>query len=320
MTILTSSTVIGIDVAKAEIVAYREDLNSTQVIDNTREAIGRWLKTLPAQSSIALEATSIYHLDTAELAHGMGHRVYIVGAYRVAHYRESIGQRAKTDPCDARLLARYLTSEQQRLRIWSPPPHAYKLLKSLLKKRAELIKARVSITLSWSGEPLLKDILDQQMEAFKQSERAIQKLMREVSQEAGIAENIKRCKAIEGIGELTAMGLATAFMRGHFVNGDAFIAFLGLDLRPKDSGKKHSPRYLSKKGDGELRRLAHTAAMAACRSPTWKPYYESYLARGLARTQALVILARKLCRVAFALMKKQSEYRPNLTVQGSPAT
>jgi len=320
MTILTSSTVIGIDVAKAEIVAYREDLNSTQVIDNTREAIGRWLKTLPAQSSIALEATSIYHLDTAELAHGMGHRVYIVDAYRVAHYRESIGQRAKTDPCDARLLARYLTSEQQRLRIWSPPPHAYKLLKSLLKKRAELIKARVSITLSWSGEPLLKDILDQQMEAFKQSERAIQKLMREVSQEAGIAENIKRCKAIEGIGELTAMGLATAFMRGHFVNGDAFIAFLGLDLRPKDSGKKHSPRYLSKKGDGELRRLAHTAAMAACRSPTWKPYYESYLARGLARTQALVILARKLCRVAFALMKKQSEYRPNLTVQGSPAT
>ncbi|WP_103308356.1 MULTISPECIES: transposase [unclassified Pseudomonas] len=320
MTILTSSTVIGIDVAKAEIVAYREDLNSTQVIENTREAIGRWLKTLPAQSSIALEATSIYHLDTAELAHGMGHRVYIVDAYRVAHYRESIGQRAKTDPCDARLLARYLTSEQQRLRIWSPPPHAYKLLKSLLKKRAELIKARVSITLSWSGEPLLKDILDQQMEAFKQSERAIQKLMREVSQEAGITENIKRCKAIEGIGELTAMGLATAFMRGHFVNGDAFIAFLGLDLRPKDSGKKHSPRYLSKKGDGELRRLAHTAAMAACRSPTWKPYYESYLARGLARTQALVILARKLCRVAFALMKKQSEYRPNLTVQGSPAT
>ncbi|SFW84350.1 hypothetical protein SAMN03159439_05651, partial [Pseudomonas sp. NFACC04-2] len=45
MTILTSSTVIGIDVAKAEIVAYREDLNSTQVIDSTREAIGRWLKT-----------------------------------------------------------------------------------------------------------------------------------------------------------------------------------------------------------------------------------------------------------------------------------
>ncbi|WP_434560453.1 IS110 family transposase [Pseudomonas sp. R1-6] len=320
MTILTSPAVIGIDVAKAEIVAYREDLKSIQIVDNNREALVRWLKMLPAQSLIALEATSFYHLDTAELAHGMGHRVYVVDAYRVAHYRESIGQRAKTDPCDARLLARYLTNEQQRLRAWTPPSDAYKVLRSLLRKRAELIKARVSLMLSWSSEPLLKDILTQQLDAFKQSDRAIQKLLREASQGAGITENINRCKAIEGVGELTATSLATAFMRGDFASGDAFIAFLGMDLRPKDSGKKHSPRHLSKKGDGELRRLAHTAAMAACRSPVWKPYYESCLARGFARTQALVSLARKLCRVAFALMKNQSEYRSNSMLQGSPAT
>jgi transposase len=320
MTILTSPTVVGIDVAKAEIVVYREDLKITQAVDNNRAALGRWLKTLPAQSSIALEATSIYHLDTVELAHEMGHRVYVVDAYRVSHYRESIGQRAKTDPCDARLLARYLSSEQERLRMWSPPPQAYKILKSLLHRRAELIKLRVSITLSWSSEPLLQDALTLLLKSYEQAEQTIQKFLRKVSQEADITENIKRCKAIEGIGELTAIGLATAFMRGHFVSGDAFIAFLGLDLRAKDSGKKNGPRHLSKKGDTELRRLAHNAAMAACRSPVWKPYYESYLTRGLAKTQALVILARKLCRVAFALMKNQSEYQPDLRLQGSPAT
>lgn len=320
MTILTSPTVVGIDVAKAEIVAYREDLNATQAIANDRDALGRWLNTLPANSSIALEATSTYHLDTAELAHEIGHRVYVVDAYRLSHYRESIGQRAKTDPCDARLLARYLSSEQKRLRLWSPPPQAYKLLKSLLHRRAELINLRVSLTPSWSGEPLLKDELAQQLKSFKQAEQVIQKLLHKVSKDAGITENIKRCKAIEGVGDLTATGLATAFMRGQFANGDAFIAFLGMDLRPKDSGKKAGPRHLSKKGDSELRRLAHNAAMAASRSATWKPYYESYLARGLAKTQALVILARKLCRVAFALMKNQSEYQPNLRLQGLPAT
>ncbi|WLI76987.1 transposase [Kosakonia sp. H02] len=160
--------------------------------------------TLPAQSSIALEATSLYHLDAAELAHGMGHRVYVVDAYRVSHYRESIGQRAKTDPCDARLLARYLSSEQQRLRIWNPPPPLYTVLKSLLNKRAQLIKAHVALMLSWSSEPLLKALSAQQLEHFKQSDQAIQKLLRKASQEAGISENIRRCKAIEGIGELTA--------------------------------------------------------------------------------------------------------------------
>ncbi|MFJ4198007.1 IS110 family transposase [Pseudomonas sp. NPDC089534] len=320
MTILNAPTVVGIDVAKAEIVAYREDVQLTQAIGNNRESIGRWLKTLPAQSAIALEATSHYHLDTAELAFGMGHRVYVVDPYRVSHYREGVGLRAKTDPCDARLLARYLASEQQHLRAWSPPPRFYGVLKSLLKKRAELIKTHAAVMLSWSGEPLLKDLMAQQLEHFKRVDQALKKLLRETAREAGITENIRRCKAIEGIGDLTATGLATTFMRGDFASADAFIAFLGMDLRPKDSGKKHGCRRLSKKGDGEIRRLAHNAAMAACRSPVWKPFYESYLARGLAKTQALVILARKLCRVAFALMKSESEYQPNLRLQGSLAT
>jgi transposase len=34
----------------------------------------------------------------------------------------------------------------------------------------------------------------------------------------------------------------------------------------------------------------------------------------------LVILARKLCRVAFALMKNQSEYQPNSGLGASPQT
>jgi transposase len=310
MTILTSQTVVGIDIAKAEIVVYRSDLQTTDTIKNDRTALKRWLKTLPAQSAIAVEATNIYHLDTIELAHAMGHQVYVVDAYRVSNYRRGIGQRAKNDPCDARLLARYLTNEQDGLRIWSPPPKAYTSLKSLLHRRATLIQNHAGLMLSWANEPLLKKVQAAQQKAFKQADQAIQKLLRKVSKEAGIEENIDRCKAIEGVGELTATGLATTFMRGDFANSDAFIAFLGMDLTVDDSGKKNGPRYLTKKGDPEVRRLAYNAAMAACRSAKWKPFYESYLARGFSKTQALVALARKLCRVAFALMKNQSEYRP----------
>ena len=297
MTILTSQTVVGIDIAKAEIVVYRSDLQTTDTIKNDRTALKRWLKTLPAQSAIAVEATNIYHLDTVELAHAMGHQVYVVDAYRVSNYRRGIGQRAKNDPCDARLLARYLTNEQDGLRIWSPPPKAYTSLKSLLHRRATLIQNHAGLMLSWANEPLLKKVRIAQQKAFKQADQAIQKLLRKVSKEAGIEENIDRCKAIEGVGELTATGLATTFMRGDFANSDAFIAFLGMDLTVDDSGKKNGPRYLTKKGDPEVRRLAYNAAMAACRSARWKPFYESYLARGFSKTQALVALAPRFgCR------------------------
>ncbi|MGB6210792.1 MAG: IS110 family transposase, partial [Pseudomonas mandelii] len=37
-------------------------------------------------------------------------------------------------------------------------------------------------------------------------------------------------------------------------------------------------------------------------------------------TQALVILARKLARVMFALMKNQTEYKPNSMFGCSPQT
>jgi len=47
---------------------------------------------------------------------------------------------------------------------------------------------------------------------------------------------------------------------------------------------------------------------------------EAYLGRGLKGTQALVILARKLTRVVFALIKNQSEYPPNSMFEGSPKT
>lgn len=308
MTILTSQTVVGIDIAKAEVVAYRADQQTIEPIKNDRAALKRWLKRLPAHSAIALEATNIYHLDTVELAHEMGHQVYVVDAYRVSHYRRGVGQRAKNDPCDARLLARYLESEQNKLRVWSPPPKAYSSLKSLLHRRATLIQNHAGLMLSWANEPLLKKVQTAQQKAFKQADQAIQKLLRKVSKEAGIEENIDRCKAIEGVGELTATGLAVTFMRGAFANSDAFIAFLGMDLDVDDSGKKKGVRHLTKKGDPEIRRLTYNAAMAACRSSKWKPFYESYLARGFSKTQALVALARKLCRVAFALMKNQSQY------------
>ena len=58
------------------------------------------------------------------------------------------------------------------------------------------------------------------------------------------------------------------------------------------------------------RRLLHNAAMSASRTPAWNGFYEEQRARGFSTTQ--VILARKLARVVFALLKGQSEYQPKI--------
>ncbi|POF38615.1 IS110 family transposase [Pseudomonas laurylsulfativorans] len=320
MTILDSQVVVGVDVAKDEIVIYRSDLERTRNVANKRSALKQWLKTLPANSAIALEATNIYHLDTTEIAHEMGHDVYVIDGCRLNKYRDGIGMRAKTDALDAELLARYLSRESDRLRIWSPPPKAYTQLKSLLRRRAQLVRGCVALKQSWKNEPLLKEQFKQLLAAIAQFEKTIQKTLKEIAEDAGMQDQVKRCQAVEGVGLLTATAAATAFLRGKFANSDEYVAFLGMDPRVRQSGQKDQRRRLSKRGDSEFRRLFHNSAMAASRSPIWKPYYESYLARGLKGTQALVILARKLARVMFALMKNQSEYKPNSMLGGSPQT
>jgi hypothetical protein len=61
----------------------------------------------------------------------------------------------------------------------------------------------------------------------------------------------------------------------------------------------------------------HMCAMSASRTPVWHPYYARQLAKGLSGTEALLILARKLARTAWAICKHDTVFDP--TRLASPA-
>jgi transposase len=110
---------------------------------------------------------------------------------------------------------------------------------------------------------------------------------------------------------LCGAALVNLFSRLPGVRADAVVAFTGLDPRPCDSGKKRGTRRLSKRGPAELRRLLFNAAMSAARTRTWRPFYERERAKGLVSTAALVCLARRLLRTAFALFHSQTPFNPD---------
>lgn len=300
---------IGADVSKAELVICEGKNQPLIRLANTRKAVRAWLKTLPGQASIAVEATNTFHLILLEEAHRLGHTLYVVDGYRLNRYRQSIGGRAKTDASDARLLRRYLEREQADLRPWSPPPKGYVRIQQLLHRRAVLVKSKLALEQSLSQLPELKRSVKALIQKLAHLDVLIQKRLRQALKEHGWGDEQRRCQAIEGIGPLTGAALVMAFHRGPFKTSDAFIAFLGLDVRVRDSGMSRGRRKLTKQGDPELRRLLYLAAMHACRTPRWQAFYQRHLDRGLSKIQALVVLARKLARVAFALLKNQSDYR-----------
>lgn len=302
--------IVGVDVAKDELVIYQAELDLLESIPNDKAAIKKWLKALPAPVDLAIESTNTYHLAFADMAHEAGCTIYMVGGYELSHYRKGVKVRAKTDALDAKLLARYLKNEYEELHPWTPPSPLYRRLLSLFRRRAALVQARVGLVQSWANEPLLKSAFAEQVASMQRLETLVEKMISDQLKEAGLLADLKRCTKVEGIGFLTGARLIATFQRGDFRNADAFIAFLGMDLRVSQSGQKDGRRSLTKRGDPEARRLLHNAAMSASRTSAWKAFYEEQRARGFSTTQALVILARKLARVVFALLKGQSEYQP----------
>lgn len=302
--------VIGIDVAKDSLSVC--DTRTGEVFELCNEAvpIKAWLKTLPANCAIAIEATGVYHVLVASLAYARNHRIYVINGFRLSNYRKGIGGRNKDDRSDAQLLARYLSHEQAQLEPWQPPSKAYCRLQTMLHRRAVVVRSATSLRQSFSQDRALARALNPVLKRMAALEKRLEREILKVLEEAGLKEQSKRCQAIEGIGPLTAAALNLAFLRGQFRNSDAFIAFIGLDVRLKESGRYSGRRKLTKQGDPEIRRLLHNAAMAAARTQRWQSVYQGYLLRGLKKIEALTILARKLARIAFALMQTQMTYQP----------
>lgn len=297
-------TIYGVDVSKATLaVACYEDETLVQIA-NTPAAIAAWLARVPAGSVVAMEATGCYHRMLAQMAHAAGLMVYVLNPQVLKHYAQAIGQRGKTDNCDARMIARYVVHERSKLRAWQPPLVAADTLSQLLVRRRTLVNARQTLEQSLSGMPMLKAQRQTLLASLKRTVATLDLLIRrELARVPEMAALHRRLMSIVGIGEVVAAQLVAALRTLCFTRAAAFIAYTGLDPRPDDSGQHRGKRRLSKRGPALLRCLLYNAAMSAANSKVFKPTYLRLRERGLQSTEAMVILARKLARIAFALYK-----------------
>lgn len=307
MAMIAKINEFGIDVAKDWLDIF--DGVDVIKIQNNQRAIRAFLKKLSNTCSIAIESTNTYHELMVEMAIAAKHTVYVIDAYRLSRYRDAVGVRAKTDANDAILLRRYMCSERQQLVAFKPLPKAVKRLNRLLKARAKLAQLKTAMGLSLTGVPELALTRKALLKRLDDAIAVIDKRMLECIELAGYRNDYQRCLSVPGIGPLNAVALVALFHRGNFTKSDSFIAFMGLDIRVRESGYFKGKRKLSKKGNPEMRRLLFNAARSGAKTKKWNAYYLAMRAKGHSTTATAVALSRKIARLAFALMRDQSEYR-----------
>jgi transposase len=270
-----------------------------------------WLKSLPTGSRIGLESTGGYHELLADLAHAQGHVVFLLNPLDTKHYARAMGNRAKTDRVDAELIARLIAQEHTRLRPYTPPTADQRKLDRMIRRRANIVRIKSSLTLTMSN---LSGFTAELKAVSNKLDALIAKIDSTMTAIAAHSPQHKeaqqRLQTIAGVGPVVGMALTNTLERVPFRNADAFVAFTGFDPRANDSGNKIGRRRLSKRGPAELRRLLFNAAMAAAKSKAWKPIYEHYRAQGWSTTAALVIIARKIARAAWSIHHYHSTFDP----------
>jgi len=307
----TPSVFYGVDVDKDELVIGRSDRDVVVTVRNTRSAIRAWLKSIPADAAIGVEPTNRYHLILVDLAHALRRTSFVLDARRTRAYARAMGYRGKTDRTDALSIARFVAASWAQLRPYEPPTPNQRHLDKLLRRRGKLTTIRTQLRQIGRSLPGVGNHLRNVIVQIDQLIDQITQRMGQISRlDAQQADLMRRLDAIPSVGTVTAIGLANLFQRVPLDSADRAIAFVGLDPRPCDSGKRRGRRKLTKHGPAELRRLLYLAAMSASKIKLWKPFYQRDRQRGLETTEALVILARRLLRTAWAIAFRNVEFDP----------
>ena len=296
---------LGIDVAKAHLVIYNWQTEQTTKLANECKDIKTFLMSLHGPVRIAIEPTSYYHVIMVDEALELGYEVYLINPRQLAHYRKAVNERNKTDPIDAWLLARYLEHEVDQLRPFQPRDPRAQRLWSLVLRRATVVKSRQQLQQSFAEVQIsIQGLLTQYQNLMARIEREILNLIRKI----GWWSDYQRCLTIPGIGHGNASALVVAYHRGSFAGSDAFVSYLGLDVRIRESGYYKGRRKLTKLGEPELRRLLYCASHSARHYHRFAEYYQKQLGKGLCKIAARVILGRKLARIAFTLMRNEENF------------
>jgi transposase len=149
-----------------------------------------------------------------------------------------------------------------------------------------------------------------QMQDVEQRVAALDKTLRAQHR---ASEASRRLETIPGIGVIGATALAATITDPTlFRSGRDLAAWIGLTPRQNSSGGKDRLGGVSKQGDRYLRKLLVVGASAVLRQARARPDRHPWLMRLLARRPAkvaIVALANKMARIAWAVLARGETYR-----------
>lgn len=303
---------VGIDVSKARLDVHVHPSGQSFALDNHETGIAELVARLGGLDGLAfigIEASGRYEqLAVAELA-AAGMPVVVLNPAQVRHYAQAIGQRAKTDPIDARLIALFVAAVRPEIRPMADA--ATKALAALMARRRQIVTmlvtekarreqaqpglARVSIVRSIT-------FLSDQLKAF---DAEIDKTVRGTP---AWREKEDLLASVPGIGKTIARTLLAEMPELGTLTPKQAAALAGLAPYTRQSGQWRGKTFTGG-GRPSVRAALFMGALVAARyNPTLKAFKDQLLARGKPKLVAIIAVARKLLTILNAILRDQKPW------------
>ena len=298
-------TTVGVDISKAHLDAHELPSGHAARFDNNAPGITKLSKWISSDVvCVVYESTGAYHRALEEALAGTL-PLARVNAARARRFAQAIGQDAKTDAVDAKVLAKMgATIELRRL---EPPSSTQRDLEDLRAARDALLRDRVSSTnrRQQACHALVRRQLKLRLE---QIERQIKALDAEIDKlieaDEGLSRRTEILTSIPGVAKVTAAGLLAVMPELGRLDAKPAASLAGLAPVVRESGKWKGHSFI-RGGRGRARRTLYMAALSASvYNPDLARKYQDLRARGKPPKVALTAVMRKLVVLANTLLQQ----------------
>lgn len=310
---------IGIDISKLSFdvaIKSKSDKYSHYKFSNNNDGFTDFRKLLNEDWDVCvMEASGPYYLKLAQHLFDQNISVSVVNPLVIRRFSQMRLSRTKTDKKDAVLIAEYGKTENPVL--WHPEADYILEIKQMQayveqmnKSRTGFIRQKEAFKQNTAESLILNNSLDKMIAGLEIEIAHIESKMAAIINDHH-SELFKQMQSIPGIGRKTAVLLIVVsggFSK--FENARQLSSYIGISPRIFESGTSVKGKSkICKMGMSRIRAMLYICSWSAKKcNNACRELYDRLVEKGKARKVALIAVANKLLKQAFALASKNEYY------------
>ena len=303
---------IGVDTGKHQLDIFIRPLDIFFSVTNDEKGIKEAIKTIKQYkpTRIIIEATG--RLEHAFILSCSQHHLPFVVAnpVHVRRFAGAIGQLAKTDPLDAKLIAHF--GEAVKPALSQLKAEVLQRMSDLLSRRRQLMtmqtmeKNRLQIMpkeISGFIKPILTAIKNQLL-------KTDQKLLKLIENCDEYKEKNEIIQSMKGVGNVVAFTLLSNMPELGYITNKQAAALVGVAPMNKESGS-YTGKSKIRGGRHQVRTVMYMAMMSAIQcNPVFKTTYQRLVAEGKPKKTALIACVRKMIVILNSMVRDGVHWNP----------